>query len=92
MIVTKRNFVNSTTDIRLLQMLVNEDFINYVLNPNLTLKEKWEDYFKSHTEIIPYIDEATRILLGESVQENLSSNDALELEKSIFDKCGLAFK
>ena len=73
-------------------MLVNDDFINYVLNPNLTLKEKWEDYFKSHTEIIPYIDEATRILLGESVQENLSSNDVLELEKSIFDKCGLAFK
>jgi len=90
--LNKRNFVNSTTDIRLLQMLVNDDFINYVLNPNLTLKEKWEDYFKSHTEIIPYIDEATRILLGESVQENLSSNDALELEKSIFDKCGLAFK
>ena len=90
--LNKRNFVNSTTDIRLLQMLVNDDFINYVLNPNLTLKEKWEDYFKSHTEIIPYIDEATRILLGESVQENLSSNDVLELEKSIFDKCGLAFK
>jgi len=89
--VNKRNFVNSTTDIRLLQMLVNDDFINYVLNPNLTLKEKWEDYFKSHTEIIPYIDEATRILLGESVQENLSSNDVLELEKSIFDKCGLSF-
>jgi len=73
-------------------MLVNEDFINYVLNPNLTLQEKWEDYFKSHIEIIPYIDEATRILLGESDQENLSSNDALELEKSIFDKCGLPFK
>jgi len=92
LIVTKRNFVNSTTDIRLLQMLVNDDFINYVLNPNLTLKEKWEDYFKSHPEVIPYIDEATRILLGESDQEKLCSKDALELEKSIFDKCGLAFK
>ena len=89
--VNKRNFVNSTTDIRLLQMLVNDDFINYVLNPNLTLKEKWEDYFKSHTEIIPYIDEATKILLGESDQKMLTSKDALELEKNIFDKCGLAF-
>ena len=73
-------------------MLVNDDFINYVLNPNLILKEKWEDYFKSHPEVIPYIDEATRILLGESDQEKLCSKDALELEKSIFDKCGLAFK
>ena len=83
--------MNSTTDIRLLQMLVNDDFINYVLNPTLTLKEKWEDYFNSHPEIIPYIDEATRILLGESDQEKLSSKDALELERNIFDKCGLAF-
>ena len=72
-------------------MLVNDDFINYVLNPNLILKEKWEDYFISHPEVVPYIDEATRILLGESDQKMLTSKDALELEKNIFDKCGLAY-
>ncbi len=81
--------MNPTTDPRILSILVNDDFINYVLNPNLILKEKWEDYLSLHPEDTPLVNEARKILLGESQSEELTNEEVFELEKRIFNKCGL---
>jgi hypothetical protein len=81
--------VNSTTDKRLLSFLVNDDFINYVLNPNLILKELWEDYSSTHPEDIPLLNQAKQILLGELQLKELAKEDSIDLEFSIFEKCGL---
>jgi hypothetical protein len=82
--------VNSTTNKRLLSLLVNDDFINYVLNPNLILNEMWEDYMSTHPEDIPVLNEAKYILLGGNVINELSPEDVSDIEHTIFDKCGLA--
>ena len=81
--------MNSTTDKYLLRFLVNDDFINYVLNPNLVIKELWDDYSNSHPEDIPLLNEARQILLGKTESEGLTIKDSIELENKIFKKCGL---
>jgi len=82
--------VNSTTNKRLLSLLVNDDFINYVLNPNLILKEMWEEYMSTHPEDIPVLNEAKYILLGGNEINKLTPEEVSHLEHDIFDKCGLA--
>jgi hypothetical protein len=81
--------VSSTTDKRVLSILVNDDFINYVLNPNLILTEMWEDYFSTHPEDIPLADEAKKMLLGELNPTELSAEEACNLEIRILGQCGL---
>lgn len=81
--------MSSTTDKRVLSILVNDDFINYVLNPNLILTEMWEDYFSTHPEDIPLVDDAKKILLGELNPTELSTDAACNLETRILEKCGL---
>jgi len=83
--------VSSTTDKRVLSILVNDDFINYVLNPNLILTEMWEDYFSTHPEDIPLADEAKKMLLGELNSTELSADEVSILETRILEKCGLSF-
>lgn len=83
--------MSSTIDKRVLSILVNDDFINYVLNPNLILTEMWEDYFSTHPEDIPLADEAKKILLGELNPTELSADEACILETRILEKCGLSF-
>jgi len=56
--------VSSTIDINVISLLVNDDFINYVVNPNLILKEMWDDFFSAHPDLIPVAEEAKAILLG----------------------------
>ena len=82
--------MNSTTNKRLLSLLVNDDFINYVLNPNLILNEMWEDYMSAHPEDIPVLNEAKCILLGGNELVELTPEEVSELKHTIFDKCGLA--
>ena len=81
--------MNSTAEKRLKSLLINDDFINSVLNPNLILKELWEDYSSTHPEDIPLLNEARRILLGETELKELAKEDSIQLEYSIFKKCGL---
>ena len=81
--------MNTITDNRLRSFLVNDDFINYVLNPNLILKEMLEDFINSHPEDIPILKEARQILLGELNINELSTQNVLGLEYAIFEKCGL---
>ena len=82
--------MNSTTNKRLHSFLVNDDFINYVLNSNLILKEMWEDYMSTHPEDIAVLNEATNILLGVNEALVLTTNEASDLEYSILKKCGIA--
>lgn len=82
--------MNSTIDKRVINMLVNDDFINYVLNPNLILKEMWDDFFGSNPEMIPVANEAKMILLGEAESNKLASFEVWDLENSIFEQCGLS--
>lgn len=81
--------MDSTKDIRLLSFLVNDNFINSVLNPNLIVKELWEDYSNSHPEDIPLLNEARQILLGETSLKVLTKEDSIELEYKILKRCGL---
>jgi len=83
--------VNSITDKRIVSILVNDDFINYVLNPNLILKERWENHFTTHPDDLPLVNKARQILLGEYESTELSQDAALAMEHLIFDKCGLPF-
>ena len=82
--------MNSTTNKRLHSFLVNDDFINYVLNSNLILKEMWEDYMSTHPEDIAVLNEATNILLGVNEAMELTTNEASDLEYNILKKCGIA--
>lgn len=83
--------MNSTTNKRLQSLLVNDDFINYILNPNLILKEMWEDYMSTHPEDIAVMDEAKNILLGVNESMELTPKEVSELESIIIEKCGLSF-
>lgn len=83
--------MNSTTDKRLQSFLVNDDFINYVLNPNLILQEMWEEYISTHPKDIPAFKEAIQILLGELKPEALTNEEVSHMEHIIFKKCGVAY-
>jgi len=81
--------VSSTIDINVISLLVNDDFINYVVNPNLILKEMWDDFFSVHPDLIPAAEEARTILLGEFGYIEMPAGETQELEVRIFEKCGL---
>jgi len=83
--------VSPNIDKHLQSILVNDDFINYILNPNLILNEMWENHFNIHPEDISFVNDARHILHGESDPTELSAEEAFSLEKSIFEKCSLTF-
>jgi len=82
--------VSSTTDINVISLLVNDDFINYVINPNLILNEMWDDFFGLHPDLISVANQAKMILLGELDFKELPAVEVHELELCIFEKCGLS--
>lgn len=81
--------MSSTKDINVISLLVNDDFINYVVNPNLILNEMWDDFFGLHPDLVPVAAEAKSILLGEFSSAEMPAEEARELEARIFEKCGL---
>ena len=81
--------MSSTKNINLISLLVNDDFINYVVNPNLVLNEMWEDFFNSHPDLAPIAKEAKQILTVEHISHSLPPFEMKELEIRIFEKCGL---
>lgn len=82
--------MNSPTNHTVYELLVNDDFINYVIQPTLIIREMWEKFFDSHPEIIPAAIEAKKILLGQDITYSLSANECNEIEKGLFEKCGLS--
>lgn len=85
-----RNYVSSIQEKSLVSLLVNDDFINYVISPTLTLKEMWEAYFHEHPEMISIAAEAKSILLGENAEKELPVAEARMMENRIFERCGLS--
>ena len=81
--------MNIQTDKRVIDILVDEDFINYVINPTASLIEKWTNYFKKNPDYAQAANQARKILLGESEFITLSDFETKELEIEIFEKCGL---
>lgn len=79
--------MNKAIDNTVYKLLVNDDFINYIINPNLILIEMWSEFFDLHPEMIPFANEAKAILLGENQSQQLSSAEMSSLEKNIFQKC-----
>jgi len=82
--------VSSTNNINLVSLLINDDFINYVTNPNLLLTEMWDDFFHIHPDLIPVAEEARKILTVEHVSQTLPPFEMKEVEIRIFEKCGLS--
>jgi len=83
--------VSANTDKRVISILVNDDFINYVLSPTDSLIETWDNYFRMNPEQIPIAYEARQILLGKLNNKSLPYNESIELKTRIFEKCGLSF-
>jgi hypothetical protein len=81
--------VNSKANNKIQGFLINDDFINYIVNPNLILKEIWDDFFKSHPEMIPIATEAKNILLGQNLYCDLTMHDTRSMENKILEKCGI---
>ena len=81
--------VSIQTDKRVLDILVDEDFIHYVINPTDSLTEQWNNYFKNNPDYVQAANQARKILLCEGDLVTLSDFEAKELEIEIFDKCGL---
>ena len=81
--------MSSTTDKRVINLLVNDDFINYVINPNLILVEMWDEFFDAHPAMIPVAEEAKAILRGQIIADPIPPQAQQELEASILKKCGL---
>ena len=80
----------TSTNKNVIDFLVSDDFINYVINPNDSNTKEWEGYFMQYPEQIPYANKARKIINGESDFRFLSSFEIKDLEISIFEKCGLS--
>lgn len=65
--------------------LVNNDFINYVMNPNHLLAQMWDDFFKSNPSLISVAEEARNILTGQEILSLPAENDALSIKNNILN-------
>jgi len=82
--------VNRTIKKQVEEFLVSDSFVNYVMDPTISLIERWEQYFRSHPNEIAFANEAKQILLGEGEMIQMPSFEAVELKMKIFEKCNLA--
>jgi hypothetical protein len=82
--------VSANTDKHVKSILVNDDFINYVINPTNLLTEMWEDFFRIHPDQISIANEASRILLGKNNDKLFPDHEVKELKSRIFEKCGIS--
>lgn len=80
--------MNIQTDNIVIDLLVDDNFINYIMNPTRSLTEKWTNYFKENPDSIQAANQAKKILLGESEKIFLTDFEAKELESQIIEKCG----
>lgn len=83
--------MNSSTEKQVIDFLVNDDFINYVICPTNMLRGLWESYFHLHPELMPAADKARQILLGESDLVEIPPQDILEMKRNIFNECNLSY-
>lgn len=82
--------MNTNTDKQLYNILVDDDFIHYVLNPNDQLTRKWESYFEAHPDQLSIANQAIKILTGGNQCNKLSTFQIKEMEMEILEKCGFS--
>lgn len=75
--------MNSALNKDVYSFLVNNDFINFVINPTYILKKTWKSFFKIHPELIVVADEAKKILLGETLSIQLSSEEVSDMKNNV---------
>lgn len=75
--------MNSALNKDVYVFLVNNDFINFVINPTYLLKKTWKSFFKIHPELIAVAEEAKKILMGETLSIQLSSDDASDMKNNV---------
>lgn len=76
--------MNSNSENNLYSFLLNDDFINYVVNPSLVLDEMWDEYFQEHSDMIATADNAKDILLGSTITHQINVEDADLLLGNVF--------
>ena len=79
--ITKKNIV---------EFLVNDDFINYVINPTTNLSQQWEIFFEQNPSFIPLANEAKDILTDEDVINELPAWEKNEIKTRIIKECGIS--
>jgi hypothetical protein len=79
--ITKKNIV---------EFLVNDDFINYVINPTTNLSQQWEMFFEQNPSFIPLANKAKVILIGEDEISELPTWEKNEIKNRIIKDCGIS--
>lgn len=69
-------------------ILLDDEFINYIFDPTPELREKWEIFFSLHPEML-YIAEKAKSILNDGSHMQLSAEEVAEIEKNILSACGL---
>jgi hypothetical protein len=62
--------VSTFTDKHIYEFLVNDDFINYVINPSPALEKQWNQFFGSNPQLQSAATEARSILCGADITNN----------------------
>lgn len=76
-------------DTLLYHILIDEDFIHYVIEPTAQLSQKWEHYIETHPEHIPTLTLAKSIISGQDESFQLSVSERNKLEMDIVEACGI---
>lgn len=69
-------------------ILIDDDFINYVFDPTPDLLEKWESIFRIHPDMLALAEKA-RLLLTDFQENTLTSKEISNMEQNILSACGL---
>ena len=74
----------------IIDFLINDDFINYVMHPTLNSQLKWDIFFKNNPGLIDSADEARMILFEEGEIYEMHEWETTEIKKRIISECGIS--
>ena len=73
------------TNLRLKELLTNDDFIRYIVNDTSLNNTEWELFFQNSADFRKKIELAREIFHGNNKQPEMSDEDFEELKKRIFE-------
>lgn len=83
--VVVKNLVDKLT----YEFLVNDEFIQYVVDQNAAMNGKWNDFFSIHPEQLPFANKAKLILEGKLEPVIPDETEIFEMKRLIFKSCNL---